>query len=80
MTMTTAVPVTIDIISQFIVLILSIEFFQTRNYSIYKYRIIELTISISNLALVLESSSHSNAKNHEYPIDIWNVYLAKEFL
>jgi len=36
-------------------------------------------ISISYLVLVLESSSDSYAKDHEDPIDVWNVNLTKEF-
>ena len=37
-----------------------------------------LTICISNLTLIFKASSNSNAKNHKEPIDIWNIYLAKE--
>ena len=40
----------------------------------------ELTIRIANLALIFEPSSHSNAKNHKDPINIWNIYLAKKLL
>jgi len=40
----------------------------------------KLTISISNLALIFKTSSNSNAKNHKDPVDIWNIYLAEEFL
>lgn len=40
---------------------------------------VKLTICISDLDLVLKSSSHSNAKNHKYPIDVRDVNLPKEF-
>lgn len=40
----------------------------------------KLTVSVANLTLISESSRHSNAKNHEDPIDIWNIYLSKELL
>ena len=39
-----------------------------------------LTICISYLALILESSSYSNAKNHKYPIDVRDVNLPQKFL
>lgn len=37
-----------------------------------------LTIGIPDLTLILESSCNSNAKNHQDPINIWNVYLSKK--
>ena len=40
---------------------------------------VKLTVCISDLDLVLKSSSHSNAKNHKYPIDVRDVNLPKEF-
>lgn len=40
----------------------------------------KLTICISYLALILESSSYSNAKNHKYPIDVRDVNLPQKFL
>lgn len=39
-----------------------------------------LTIRISYLALVLESSSYSNAENQKDPVDVRDVNLPKEFL
>jgi hypothetical protein len=39
-----------------------------------------LTICISYLVLVLESSSHSNAENQKDPVDVRDVNLPKEFL
>lgn len=41
---------------------------------------VKLTICISYLALILESSSYSNAKNHKYPIDVRDVNLPQKFL
>ena len=39
-----------------------------------------LTICISYLALVLESSGYSNAENQKDPVDVRDVNLPKEFL
>ena len=40
----------------------------------------KLTICISYLALVLESSSDSNAENQKDPVDVRDVNLPQEFL
>lgn len=40
----------------------------------------KLTVGVSNLAFILKPSSHSNAKNHQDPVNIWNIYLTQELL
>lgn len=43
-------------------------------------RPLHLTVCISYLALVLETSSDGDAADHEYPVNIRTIDLSKELL
>ena len=45
-----------------------------------KCRVVSLTGCISHMLCVPKSNSHSNAEDHEQPIDLRDIYLAMNFL